>query len=78
MEAWVQIRTQALGTHAGSAVAYERVFDYNTSIPSTSQPITSLEVAKDSLLPTANGEGEAVSVQILNREQLCELHVNQP
>jgi FKBP-type peptidyl-prolyl cis-trans isomerase len=64
------------GSH--SSLYTERVFDYNTSIPSTSQPITSLEVAKGSLLPTANGEGEAVSVQILNREQLCELHVNQP
>jgi hypothetical protein len=76
MEAWVQIRTQALGTYAGSAVAYETVFDY-ISIPSTSRPITSLGVAKECLLPANNGEGEAVSVQILKREQRCELHVIQ-
>jgi MFS family permease len=59
-----------------TALSAETVFDY-ISIPSTSRPITSLGVAKECLLPANNGEGEAVSVQILKREQRCELHVIQ-
>jgi hypothetical protein len=62
--------------YVNASLALETVFDY-ISIPSTSRPITSLGVAKECLLPANNGEGEAVSVQILKREQRCELHVIQ-